>query len=640
VRVGVLAPQHTSLRSPRGLHVSWPLVGGALAATPVRQLAAELAVADDRSGALLLLASRAFASADEAGTAWLSPAELAQLPASRALSYRVRVRLDDSGATAAPPWWTEWSAPAPWRVGPGPALSDWPAGASWICTSPAGAADLRSSVLRAEFSLPVGRTAASAVLHAVGLGQFRVSVNGVDLLGAEFNAPGQTDWRKRVLYSTLDVPAALLLGGASNAIAAQLSNGMYNVPAPSNDRYTKWVGTFGPRMLLAALVVTLDDGSNFSVVTTAQGGGAAWAGTDGGPVSFTHEYAGEDRNASLEIPGYDLPGFSPLANPLVAWAPAQDCSSAFPGGALFPAAYDAVSVTEELPALSIVPSTMSGRVLVDVGRNFAGFGSVTVLNVPAATTVRVWPSETLDAGRIDQNSGGTPMYWDAHTPLAPAGATYNVTVRPTFSMYGWRWLEVEQLPSKAAGALGAGVAVGPSNGTLMVLEASYGVSCSSGLAGDVTAAVTAFCNGLAVCPFWVCVCGDNTCPAGAPPCLPDPAQNCAKDFSVIWRCTADAPGAANRSLYLPAEADNGLANITCGPPPPAPTLPNVAAASGSFVRAAARRVGTWTSSSDWVNRIHNITVEAVEANLQSVLTDCPHRERLGWLEVSHLMFPR
>jgi hypothetical protein len=50
-------------------------------------------------------------------------------------------------------------------------------------------------------------------------------------------------------------------------------------------------------------------------------------------------------------------------------------------------------------------------------------------------------------------------------------------------------------------------------------------------------------------------------------------------------------------------------------------------------------VGSWSSSNEWVNRIHEITVEAITSNMQSVLTDCPHRERLGWLEVSHLMFP-
>jgi hypothetical protein len=511
-------------------------------------------------------------------------------------------------------------------VGPGPrAPADWPAGASWICTSPTGALDERASVLRAEFALPAGRTAASALLHVAGLGQFRASVNGVDLLGAEFNAPGQTSWAKRVLYSTYDVPAALIASGA-NALSARLGNGMYNVPPPLDNRYTKWTGSFGPRMLIAALVVQLDDGSSFTLATSA---GAPWLTTDGGPVSFSHEYAGEDRNASLEIPGYDMPGFDPqTANPLVSWAPAQDCGAAFAGGALLPAAFDAVSVTESLPALSIVPSAARGRVLVDVGRNFAGFGSVTVNNVPAATTVRVWPSETMYSGRIDQSSGGTPMYWQTHTPLGPAGALHNVTVQPTFGMYGWRWLEVEQLPSAAA-LDGAGVgsadgattaaAVGP-NGTVTILQSSYGVSCNAGLAGDTTATVAAFCNGRESCPFFVCVCGDNTCPAGAPPCINDPAQNCAKDFSAVWRCTADAPG-ANRSLYLPAEADNALANITCGPPPPPPTLPDVAAASGAFVRASARRVGTWSSSNDWVNRIHNITLEAIEANLQSVLTD-------------------
>ena len=30
---------------------------------------------------------------------------------------------------------------------------------------------------------------------------------------------------------------------------------------------------------------------------------------------------------------------------------------------------------------------------------------------------------------------------------------------------------------------------------------------------------------------------------------------------------------------------------------------------------------------------------SVRSNLQSVLTDCPHREKLGWLEVAHLMGP-
>ena len=551
VLIGALPPQHTAAGTQRAQHIAWSLTTAptAPAAPGLRQTAAELLVEDALTGATVLTLSRALGSG-EGGTLLVAPAELARLPRSRPLSYRLRVRTSDGA-------WTPLSARASWRVGPAARVAGWPAGASWICSSPTGAADLRSSMLRAEFALPAGRSAAAALLHITGLGQFRVSVNGVDLLGAEFNAPGQTDWRKRILYSTYELPAALLVGGGgANAIAAVLSNGMYNVPPPSSGRYTKWTGSFGPRMLLAALVVTLDDGSTFTLSTSA---GGAWQATDGGPVSFTHEYAGEDRNASLEVPGWDRPGFQPATNPLVTWAAAEDCAASAPGGALAPADFEPISAVEVLPSLSIVPSSLAGRALVDVGRNFAGPASLDVAGVPAASTLRVWPSETLAAGRIDQASGGTPMYWQVHTPAGPAGALFNVTLQPSFSMYGWRWLEVEVLSAATAAASAAGGAAsapalaGP-NGTVVVRSASYGVSCNAGLSGDATAAVAAFCDGADPCLFQVCVCGDNSCAASAPACLPDPAQGCSKDFSVTWRCSADAPAWPNRSAYLPAEA--------------------------------------------------------------------------------------
>ena len=37
------------------------------------------------------------------------------------------------------------------------------------------------------------------------------------------------------------------------------------------------------------------------------------------------------------------------------------------------------------------------------------------------------------------------------------------------------------------------------------------------------------------------------------------------------------------------------------------------------------------------NKIHTLIDWAVRSNMASVLTDCPHREKLGWLEVTHLM---
>ncbi len=68
-------------------------------------------------------------------------------------------------------------------------------------------------------------------------------------------------------------------------------------------------------------------------------------------------------------------------------------------------------------------------------------------------------------------------------------------------------------------------------------------------------------------------------------------------------------------------------------------MPVVLALEGRFVRAAARRVGEFSCANALFNGTYALIDWAVQGNFQSVLTDCPHREKLGWLEVSHLMGP-
>lgn len=57
------------------------------------------------------------------------------------------------------------------------------------------------------------------------------------------------------------------------------------------------------------------------------------------------------------------------------------------------------------------------------------------------------------------------------------------------------------------------------------------------------------------------------------------------------------------------------------------------------VRNDAATVGHFACSNPLFNRIDQNIDWAVRANLSHVLTDCPHREKLGWLEVSYLMGP-
>jgi hypothetical protein len=47
--------------------------------------------------------------------------------------------------------------------------------------------------------------------------------------------------------------------------------------------------------------------------------------------------------------------------------------------------------------------------------------------------------------------------------------------------------------------------------------------------------------------------------------------------------------------------------------------------------------GEFTCSNQLFNQIYTLIDWAVRSNLQSVVTDCPHREKLGWLEQTYLM---
>ena len=57
------------------------------------------------------------------------------------------------------------------------------------------------------------------------------------------------------------------------------------------------------------------------------------------------------------------------------------------------------------------------------------------------------------------------------------------------------------------------------------------------------------------------------------------------------------------------------------------------------VRAGLPEAGTFRCSSDLYNGTHRIIDAAIRANMSWVMTDCPHREKLGWLECSYLLAP-
>lgn len=68
-------------------------------------------------------------------------------------------------------------------------------------------------------------------------------------------------------------------------------------------------------------------------------------------------------------------------------------------------------------------------------------------------------------------------------------------------------------------------------------------------------------------------------------------------------------------------------------------IPIIEDIKSCFVYNLAEPTGSFRSSNDIFNRAHNLIVNAIKSNMQAVFTDCPHREKLGWLEQNHLNGP-
>ena len=64
---------------------------------------------------------------------------------------------------------------------------------------------------------------------------------------------------------------------------------------------------------------------------------------------------------------------------------------------------------------------------------------------------------------------------------------------------------------------------------------------------------------------------------------------------------------------------------------PADYVPDENTLVGLQTNADVPTGGTVTTSSDLINQIHKMSEYSIRSNMQSIFTDCPHREKLGWL---------
>ncbi len=79
--------------------------------------------------------------------------------------------------------------------------------------------------------------------------------------------------------------------------------------------------------------------------------------------------------------------------------------------------------------------------------------------------------------------------------------------------------------------------------------------------------------------------------------------------------------------------------VECTGPEGGGERPVVESIAGLVLSSTSPPAGEFACSNALFNRIHALVRWAQRSNLASILTDCPHRERLGWIEQTHLNGP-
>ncbi len=128
-----------------------------------------------------------------------------------------------------------------------------------------------------------------------------------------------------------------------------------------------------------------------------------------------------------------------------------------------------------------------------------------------------------------------------------------------------------------------------------------------------------------------------------------PAELLKSDGSIDAGSTRPANDDASWNYTLAGQGDEAWTprffyhgarylQVECTAPDGA-ELPVVDGIEAHVVHGDAPAAGEFACSNELFNRIATLVKWAQRSNLVSVLTDCPHRERLGWLEQYHLNGP-
>jgi alpha-L-rhamnosidase len=279
--------------------------------------------------------------------------------------------------------------------------------------------------LRRDFDLP-DKAIEKARLYLTAKGLFDVYLNG-QKVGHDAFVPGYTSYEKRIETLCYDVTNLLRLR-AENTIGAILAEGWYAGDLLAKKPFARYPQR-RPK-LLVQLEIIHKDGSTSRIFSDEH-----WKASDQGPIRYSSIYHGEVYDASMEMPGWNEPGFDAASWSPVLTEPVQ------PLPVLLPKRHHPVRVTQRLAAVD-VKKTSNNACIFDLGQNFVGWAHLKI-PVEAGSQIRVRFAEMLnqDGSLYTKNYRGARST-DTYTPAKTGTIAWN----PTFTFHGFRYVELSGMP--------------------------------------------------------------------------------------------------------------------------------------------------------------------------------------------------
>ena len=503
----------------------------------------------------------------------------------------------------------------------------------------------------------IGPQVASATLYATGLGQYAATLNGKPV-GKAVLEPGQTGYWDEVNYRTYDVSDLVERG--SNVLGMEVGSGvLQQADTTSIGRYIFQPGNnevLGTPKVRAQLEVEFTNGSMLTIATDE-----SWLARSG-PTVFSSWWGGEDYDARIMKTGWTQSSDG-LSSPKWHNASVANLDETTIPRDTTPLVADPrppVTVAEEAHPVSITEQQASAANTTVVAPATAGDTNVKVASI---TGIFSGDAIELDGQRytVTQVGIGAKAPTALTAPTAVGDTTISVAnvgaaCLPGAACEGTANFVVGQTVAVGTGSSSESVTVSgvTRNGTGNNAPGTVTVTPGLRLAHNQGDAVRGAGTGISFTPALA-----SAVPQGAP-VTSDPQPAYVLDFGRnlvgLLKITGKAPAGTTVSL-LGSEAPtpptnyntvsqsgiyrytfagrgqeswhaqftyNGQRYVVVRGLPSKPTTDTVTLL---VTHASNEETSTFESCDPMLESIYGITKRALQGNMQSVLTDCPNREK-------------